>query len=231
MIHESRQSALADAIFRHDLSQPLTSAKLFLHLLAEAHTDDSQRVLLAHAMAALTAAERLLDAPTQTAAEALQPIALAPLLSELVDELRPYAAAKGLEIRLLPARVSVISQRPMLERILRNLLHNAITHTDRGRVLVGCRRRGAHTRIEIRDQGPGLAPADLPRVFAPYVRLRDNEAPGQGLGLASVLLAAEMLGHGVEVSSVLGRGACFAVVAAQATTAIPRSAACMPTPL
>ena len=100
----------------------------------------------------------------------------------------------------------------LLERILRNLVANALRYTARGGVLVAARRRGDQVRIEVRDTGVGIAPEHQQTIFEEFVQVQasaQGSTLGMGLGLAIVRRSATMLGHRIGVSSTPGRGSCF----------------------
>jgi len=101
----------------------------------------------------------------------------------------------------------------LLERILFNLVSNAVRCTSKGGVVVGCRKRGHALRIEVWDTGPGIPPDQRQKIFAEFYRLagRDREA-GLGLGLAIVDRLCRLLEHSIELTSIVGRGARFTVV-------------------
>ncbi|MFO3707352.1 ATP-binding protein, partial [Xanthomonas codiaei] len=101
----------------------------------------------------------------------------------------------------------------LLRRILQNFLSNAIRYTPRGRVLIGCRRRGGWLRIEVHDQGPGIPEALQHEIFEEFRRLDDGVANdrGAGLGLAIVERIGRLLGHRIGLHSILGNGSVFSV--------------------
>ena len=128
-----------------------------------------------------------------------------------------HAAAardKGLELRIRPCDAWVASDPVLLERILGNLVANAVRYTRSGAMLLGCRRTRAGLRIAVWDTGIGIAPDKQERIFDEFYRL-DAEGGaadgGLGLGLSIVARLAGLLGHQVSVRSVPGRGSCFAV--------------------
>jgi CheY-like chemotaxis protein len=108
----------------------------------------------------------------------------------------------------------------LLRRLLQNLISNAIKYTPSGRVLVGCRRRGEHLRIEVHDTGIGIPPAKHRAVFKEVHRLDRGArvARGVGLGLSIVQRIGRVLDCAVTLKSNLDRGSCFSV-------AVPRAAA------
>jgi len=114
--------------------------------------------------------------------------------------------------------------------VLQNLIGNALRYTDRGGVVVGCRRHGEAVRFEILDTGRGIAAADREIIFREFERLDTNSDsdPGAGLGLAIVDRVSRLLDHPVELSSEPGRGTRFTV---RVPRAGPRpSLATAPTP-
>jgi CheY-like chemotaxis protein/anti-sigma regulatory factor (Ser/Thr protein kinase) len=101
----------------------------------------------------------------------------------------------------------------MLAEMIRNLLSNALRYTDRGRVLLGCRRAGDSVQIEVWDSGVGITENQLPHIFREYYQGRGNaEQGGFGLGLAIVKRLGEILDHRVEVRSTPGKGTRFSIV-------------------
>jgi len=132
-----------------------------------------------------------------------------------------------LSFRIVPTAAWVRSDFILLERILFNLVSNAIRYTSHGGVLVGCRKRGGHLLIEIWDTGIGIPEDQRLKIFGEFYRLgepdRDRHA-GLGLGLAIVDRLCRLLNHHTELNSVLGRGSRFSVlvpaVAARAQAAV-----------
>ena len=104
----------------------------------------------------------------------------------------------------------------LLEQMIRNLLSNAVKYTERGKILLGCRRRGDKLRIEVWDTGTGIPEGQLHAIFAEFHQL-DNPARersrGFGLGLSIVQRLGDLLGHSVDVQSRPGKGSVFAVEA------------------
>ena len=138
-----------------------------------------------------------------------------PLLRKLADEHAPLAAQKGLDLRCRFRSVEVRSDPALLERILRNLLANALKYTAYGGVALVCRSAGMHLRVQVFDTGIGIAQADLTQIFEEFHQLgvdpARSDVGGLGLGLAIVRRMARLLGHAVQVRSELGRGTVFTV--------------------
>ncbi|MBY0429556.1 MAG: ATP-binding protein, partial [Rhodospirillales bacterium] len=117
----------------------------------------------------------------------------------------------------LPETVLVNSDPALLERVVRNLVTNALRHTERGAVLVGCRRRGGVVLIEIWDTGPGIAPDHRDAIFREFYQvdrpgtLELDQERGLGLGLPIVARLCALLGHDLSLGSRLGCGSVFRV--------------------
>lgn len=204
----------------HDLLQPLSAAKLFISSVPEEGLAPEAREALDKAQNALLSVEGILGAlldisklESGRAAVSVGPIPLHRLLSQLNDEFGAIAQAKGLRLTVIPSRLTVTSDAAYLRRILQNLIGNAIRYTDRGRVLVGIRRRGGMARIEVRDTGPGIPEEEQDNIFKEFHRLnaRASASEGMGLGLAIVERACALLGHPLGLTSDIGRGTCFMV--------------------
>ena len=204
----------------HDLLQPLSAAKLFIASVEDDTLAPSAQAALDKAQNALLSVEGILGAlldisklESGRAAVSVGPVRLDRLLGQLNDEFGAIAAAKGLQLHVVPSRAVVTSDPAYLRRILQNLIGNAIRYTDRGRVLVGARRRGGMVRIEVRDTGPGIPEAEQDNIFKEFHRLnaRASASEGMGLGLAIVERACALLGHPLGLTSEIGRGTCFMI--------------------
>jgi CheY-like chemotaxis protein len=142
-------------------------------------------------------------------APTLQTFPLRDLFRRLHMQYAGQAELAGLGLRFAPAGRWVTSDPQLLERMLGNLVQNAIRHTTQGGVVVVARRRGGWIHVEVWDTGSGIASQDLPRVFEEFVRIgpgpRDR-SQGLGMGLAIVRRLARVLGHRLEIASTPGRG-------------------------
>lgn len=209
----------------HDLLQPLNAARLFLsaldeslHAASRSGAGDKERVLASSAITALRSTEhvldRLLDISSYDAGAVRAEISdfpIADLLVQLNVEFSAMARERGLVLRVVDCRDVVRSDPHLLRRILQNLLSNALRYTPKGRILLGCRRRGEALRIEVWDTGIGIAAADQKRIFEEFQRLAPGAEKGLGLGLAIVERVSRLLDHAVDVRSRPGLGSCFAV--------------------
>lgn len=204
----------------HDLLQPLSAAKLFLSSIQDEAVTPRAREALVKAENAMLSVEAILGAlldisklESGRAAVTVGPVDMGQLLDRLRDEFAPLAAAKGLGLRVVGSGAVVLSDAAYLRRILQNLIGNAIRYTDRGRVLVGLRRRGPMVRVEVWDTGPGIPEHEQDNIFKEFHRLnaRASASEGMGLGLAIVERACALLGHPLGLMSRLGQGTCFMV--------------------
>jgi CheY-like chemotaxis protein/two-component sensor histidine kinase len=135
------------------------------------------------------------------------------LLRQLDVEFAPQAREKGLALTFMPCSLTIRSDRRLLRRLLQNLVSNAVKYTQRGRVLVGCRRRRGQLRLDVYDTGLGIPTSKRGAIFKEFHRLDPGAkvARGLGLGLSIVERIARVLDCKVEVQSVVGRGSHFSV--------------------
>jgi signal transduction histidine kinase len=131
-------------------------------------------------------------------------------------EYAPIARQKRVTLTVMKTSAHVLSDPSLLGRIVRNLLANAVRYTDRGGVVLGCRRRGNTVRIEVWDTGRGIPVERHGEIFREFYQLENPERDrrkGLGLGLAIVERLAKLLDHAVELRSSVGKGSMFAITA------------------
>ncbi|WP_156927284.1 ATP-binding response regulator [Azospirillum halopraeferens] len=223
---ESERANAAKARFlaaaSHDLRQPFQAMRLFLGVLDQQIDPGAAAHATVQKLSnALEAGERLLHALLDISildSGQLTPkpvdLALDELLSNLVEEVRPQAMDKGLTLkaRLHPARVH--ADPLLLERIVRNLLSNAVRYTRTGTVMIAMRRRGDAIRVEVWDTGFGIPEEQRAAIFEEFHQLENPERDrtrGFGLGLAIVQRLAGLMKLPLDVRSQVGRGSVFAV--------------------
>jgi CheY-like chemotaxis protein len=138
---------------------------------------------------------------------------MADLMRSLEIEFAPSARAKGLKLAFVPSSLPVESDRLLLRRLLQNLISNAIKYTPRGRVLVGCRRRGPSLQICVYDTGVGIPILKRGEIFKEFHRLEQGAriARGLGLGLSIVERIGRVLNHGIALDSNVSGGSFFSV--------------------
>jgi PAS domain S-box-containing protein len=139
---------------------------------------------------------------------------LAPILARIVASCQPETEAKGLSLRLARFDASLHTDPVLFQRIVSNLIANAIRYTGHGGVLIGCRRHRGGTWLEVWDSGIGIAPERIGEIFEEFKQLGNPErdrTKGSGLGLSIVDKTATLLGLRLRVRSRPGRGSLFAV--------------------
>jgi len=125
---------------------------------------------------------------------------------------KPVAKSKGLDLRVAPTSCHTMSDPVLLENIINNLVSNAIRYTDKGKVLIGCRRTKTNLEINIWDTGMGIPAQALERIFErnyQVVAEQGGPAEGSGIGLAIVRDILRLHGCTVDVESEEGRGTRF----------------------
>lgn len=227
------------AAISHDLRQPMHALGLFVEELRRP-TDPTQAAgILEHMAQSLAMMESLLDSvlalsrleSTQMAPN-LQALDLEPILGRLRLNHHGVARKKGLRFSVASTQAVVMSDPVLLERMLSNLVINALQYTQRGGVPLTCRRRGGWLRLQVWDTGIGIPPEQQDAVFREFYRIeRDNDSrKGVGLGLAIVRSCANMLGLQVTLRSQVGRGSCFSIDVPLATDLHGPSPASVPPP-
>ncbi|MGF7209028.1 PAS domain S-box-containing protein [Skermanella aerolata] len=219
-----RISAAKSSLFAaasHDLRQPIQAMSLFVALLANRVADPAALALVEKLRQSMTEYTTMLDAlldlsklETGTLDPVIMPIRLQDLLRRLDDEFAPLAAEKGLRLTVVPTSLSVRSDPMLLDRMLRNLIANAIRYTAKGRILIGCRRRGKCACIDVQDTGIGIPADKLGHIFREFYQIGHDASgarEGAGLGLAIVHRISVSLHHEVSVSSRVGHGSRFSV--------------------
>lgn len=209
------------AVASHDLRQPMHALNLYVGSLAALDLSERARALLGNVRQCGEAMDKmfraLLDVSRLDAGTVLpetRSFFIASLLERIRVEFEPQARNKGLELRIVSCSATVHSDPSLIERILRNLVANAITHTSRGKVLVGCRRLKGKLRVAVYDSGPGIAPEHQASVFQEFYQIGNPErdrSKGLGLGLAIVARLAKLLSTPITLQSNAGKGSMFAV--------------------
>ena len=229
--HASEAKTRFLAAVSHDLVQPLNAAQLMTHSLSGRLDGRPESGQLKQISGALSATENLLEGLLDISrldAGGLETrktrFPLNELFEQLSGEFRLLAREKGLELDCVATSLWVESDPQMLRRILQNFLSNAVRYTERGRILIGARRRGGRVLAGVWDTGPGIPAESRQIVFEEFRRLdKDRHAPGLGLGLAIADRMARLLDHPLTLDSRLGHGAFFGVSVPRALPGEPRS--------
>lgn len=207
----------------HDLRQPMHALGMFISQLRDMISFPEARKIVDHAELSVAAMESLLNALLDISkldAGILTPkfedFPIAILLDRMENSFGPSAREKGLNFRVMPCSAWVHSDPVLLERILMNLVSNAMRYTERGGIVIGCRRRGEHLRIEVWDSGSGIPKDKQREIFQEFFQLANPErdrTKGLGLGLAIVERLARLLNHRLNVKSMPGKGSVFTIEA------------------
>jgi signal transduction histidine kinase/CheY-like chemotaxis protein len=224
----------------HDILQPLNAARLYVTSLVERQSGGEDSRLVENIDDSLEAIEEILgalldisrlDAGAMTTS--ITSFKMADLMRSLEIEFAPIARAKGLQLTFVPCSLPAESDRALLRRLLQNFISNAIKYTPRGRVLVGCRRRGQSLHIGIYDTGVGIPVAKRGEIFKEFHRLEQGAriARGLGLGLSIVERLARVLNHGIALQANASGGSVFSVTVPIATAINYTAAVTSATPL
>lgn len=204
----------------HDLRQPLHALSLFsatLALHARSHEVRDISDHIGRALSSLTAlVNSLLDISkldARAVSPELQAVDALAVIERVVADYGPAAARKGLDVRIVPCHAVVHTDPMLLDRVLRNLIDNAIKYTARGLVKVAMRPKTDKLQIIVQDSGEGIPEAERQRIFEEFYQIGNSErdrTKGLGLGLAIVKRIAHLIGTEVSLSSEIGRGSRFA---------------------
>lgn len=209
------------AMASHDLRQPLHALGLFVAQLRTPLNSTERTQTIERVDAARKEMDEMfnslldisrLDAGMLTPKITEFPIAH--LLQKIETTFDQATREKGLQLRVRRSNAWVRSDAMLLERILLNLVSNAVRYTLRGGIIVGCRRRGKTLRIEVWDTGPGIPEDQKHNIFGEFVQVpaqERNRSGGLGLGLAIVDRLRLLLGHQIDLASSVGRGSRFAI--------------------
>ncbi len=205
----------------HDLRQPLHTAGLLVELLEERQSVKENQALAGNALQAVRGMEsligRLLDVSRLDAGvvkASIEDFSVTSMFDTLRVNFAVQAQAKGIRLDFVRCQAWVRSDPFLLERILSNLLDNAIEYTQEGRIVVGARRRGGGLRIEVIDTGFGIDAGSVELIFDEFYQIGHplkTRGGGLGIGLAIAKRSCDLLGHRLSVQSTLGSGSCFGV--------------------
>jgi len=203
----------------HDLQQPLEAISLFAGMLSREEISPRAKAIVRDLRTAQESMRsmlgQLVDLSRLEVGDVdpqVMTISLDTLLEPLVAEFRTQAEGKGLRFRFVAVLARVETDPVLFNRIVRNILSNAVRHTPAGGVLLGARRRKGALRLEIHDTGPGI-PEDLrERIFEEFYQLDEgsgDRSAGIGLGLPTARRFSQLLGHDLQMQSIVGRGTSF----------------------
>lgn len=225
---KSRQLEMANlaksrflAAASHDLRQPLHALNLFVAQLRDESDPTERARLIAHIEAAVSAMNELFEAlldMSRLDAGVLEPnlteFPIERLLKRIETTFTEAAREKGLRMGVVSSSAWVRSDFILLERIVLNLVSNAVRYTPHGGVVIGCRHRGNRLRIDVWDSGPGIPQDQQQHIFGEFYQIGGRQLDrraGLGLGLSIVDRLGQLLEHPVELASRPGKGSCFSI--------------------
>ena len=204
----------------HDLRQPIHTIALLTGVLKLRHRNDASSEAVAMLDSVVQSLSHQLDdlldiskLDAGVVKMAAQPLSLARFLSRRMDEVRNDAQAKGLGTRLdAGVDAMVLTDPNLLERVLRNLLNNAVKFTAQGEVTLSLSVHDEWAVVQVRDTGCGIPQANQTEVFREFVQLGNPErdrTKGMGLGLSIVERLCRLMAIDLRLNSEPGQGACF----------------------
>jgi signal transduction histidine kinase/ActR/RegA family two-component response regulator len=206
----------------HDLRQPLHAIGLFLGALIDKVERQDQKNIVEKIQKSSNALNDLLDSLLDVSkldagvikAQSVE-FSLNELFQSIKNEFESCANEKNIRLKFVSTRLCVNTDVRILDRILRNLISNAIRYTNRGGVVVGCRHINGHILLAVYDSGPGIEADNIDIIFQEFYQLNNPErdrSKGLGLGLAIVKRMSKLLGFSLSVVSEPGRGSMFGVL-------------------
>lgn len=205
----------------HDLRQPLHAMTLFLGSLRHTVTDsrthqlldkiDETSTILHEQFNSLLDLSKF-DAGVVTADESRFRLDL--MLKTIADAAMHDAQAKDVSLHLYTVPVVVKSDMLLMERLLRNLINNAVQYTDKGSVSIQMRRQRNGLVVSVIDTGIGISIEDQDKIFRDYFQVSNkarSKGKGSGLGLAIVKRIAALLSFKITLKSQPGAGSTFSI--------------------
>ncbi|MDD4978841.1 MAG: ATP-binding protein [Gallionella sp.] len=206
----------------HDLRQPLHALGLYVSELRRQLSSTPQQHLVERVEQSVDALATLLNALLDISkldagaiTPQMQPCDIAAMLGRVANDYQMLASISNIRLVVHPLDGYVMSDPMLLERVVTNLVSNAIRYSHaNGCVLIACRRRGNQMRVEIRDNGIGISESDQSKIFREFFQITKPQLDsdkGQGLGLAIVDRLVKLLGIGIELRSAPDKGTLFAL--------------------
>jgi len=205
----------------HELRTPLTSVQMGVHLLLEGAVGELNDKQIEVLSACREDCERLdklmrdlLDLSRIEAGESqpsLKTIRTREFIVNTTEDLRPQVESKGLSFNvLIPIGIPNVTIDPsQIERVLANLVANAVRYTRQGEIRIGAEPRGNYIAVSVFDTGTGIPQEYLPHIFDKFVQVPGAATGGAGLGLAISRLIVEAHGGQISVQSEQGKGSTF----------------------
>ncbi len=214
-----REKSLFMAAANHDVRQPLQAVHLYLDILKETKLTEEQSILIKKINYALNESGKLFQGVLDISKidsgmteKNIEDFYIDDILLNLLERYRDIAKYKNLIFDENMEHVAINSDPVLLERIVDNLLSNAIRYTNTGSIGIRVKRDANHVILEITDTGIGISEQEIKNVFMPFYQIgnaqRDRQK-GLGLGLSIVNKLCDLLGVSLKVDSVLDQGTVF----------------------
>ncbi len=206
----------------HDLRQPLQAMRLFESSLSAILNNQQQQDILGKIRATHSSLAALLEPlldisklDAGTVSANVQPVFLDDLFYRLQQRYTDVAAEQQIQLRCITTQHRILIDPILLERILSNLLDNAIKHMNQpGKILFGVRRKKRSLSLEVYDNGVGIKAQEQENIFDAFYQLNNperNSIKGLGLGLAIVKRLASLLNCELQLRSEVSKGSCFSL--------------------
>ena len=205
----------------HDLRQPLHAMGLFLDILDEHNQDSEQAMIVDKIKKSSLSLENLLESLLDISKLDAGVInvnknsfSIQKLFDVLENEFNSIADEKQLNIHFMPTTLCANSDVHLIDRILRNLISNAIRYTEHGKVLIGCRRKEESILLSVYDTGIGIDQHKIEIIFEEFHQLDNpgrDRSKGLGLGLSIVNRLADLLNAKLSILSTPGKGSVFSI--------------------
>jgi signal transduction histidine kinase/CheY-like chemotaxis protein len=217
----SRDKSRFLAAASHDLRQPMHALTLFAGALEKRLAGSAEQPLMRNLNECIASLDRsfnaMLDISKLDAGvveSTRHTFAIRDMFRRLHMHFAGQAEAANLQLRFKPGGKMLTTDPQLLERVLGNLIQNAIKYTREGGVVVVARTAGTDISLEVWDTGPGIPESELPRIFDEFYQIdnpQHDRTRGLGMGLAIVKRLVLLLGHTLDVSSRPGRGTLFRI--------------------
>ncbi len=214
-LEAQQQNALALASTTHDMTQPLAAMHFALALVDDEKNAEAKK----HILETLNYTQTLLKNLTQDGELQYQhsskEVSAAEFLEKIAQRHRAIIVKKGLRFHVRSQMASFVCMPFLLQRIIDNLLANALRYTASGGIAMTLRNRSGNVLIQIWDTGQGMTEEQLGRLIEPFKQGDINEQQGFGLGLFIVKTLAEQAGYALTMRSVEGKGTCISLYVPQ----------------
>ena len=206
----------------HDLRQPLQALSMYISVLTKNYEDTRNKEIINKVNVTLHNISSILDVLldiSRLESGVIEPKIKSFLISDLFEQiysnLSPFAQAKSLNFDVSNADLQIQSDFVLLQRIIENIVSNAIKYTDKGGIELDCKDTADSIQITVKDTGIGIDDESIDKIFEDYFQI-DNptrlHSKGLGLGLSIVRQISGLLGCKVEVKSALKKGTTFTII-------------------